>query len=167
MLTNVNENGKNAEGNGASIMMAVSSVPENCTMVTVGERVYYLSLALDARRALNAIRGAAEGGVSPEELRDSIRAAAESLEALSTNADLYAKHSPGRYVQYEEIETLREISATMDPKPLIRSLRSLLSEGNSSPSPDDLTSARQFFRVLESHALHQYNDPDYGDSLVA
>jgi hypothetical protein len=152
---------------GVRIIMPLSELLENRDMVTVGERIYYLSLAMDARRALNAIRAVSQGEAQSEELRNSIRAATESLEALSTNADLYAKHSPDHYVQYEEIQTLREISVTMDPAPLIQSLRSLLSGGDNLPSPQDLSSARRFFRVLESHALHQYNDPGYGNAFMA
>lgn len=146
-------------------MMLLNAEPENNEMVAVGERVYYLSLALDARRALNAIRAAGNGNVRPEELRDSIRAATQSLEALSTNADLYAKLSPDQYVQYEEIQTLREVSP-MDPMPLIQSLKSL-QDNVEDATTEAFDSARKFFRALESRALHHYNDPASGDAFMA
>jgi hypothetical protein len=146
-------------------MMPLNAELENREMVAVGERVYYLSLALDARRALNAIRAASKGNLRPEELQDSIRAATQSLEALSTNADLYASLSPGHYVQYEEIQTLREVSP-MDPAPLVQCLKSLR-DNVEAPTTEDLDSARRFFRALESRALHHYNDPASGDAFMA
>lgn len=152
---------------GASIMMPLNAKLENNEMVAVGERVYYLSLALDARRALNAIRAASKGNVRPGELQDSIRAATQSLKALTTNADLYANLSPSHYVQYEEIQTLREVMSPMDPVPLVQSLDSLLSENVNAPTTKDLDSARKFFRALESRALHHYNDPASGDAFMA
>lgn len=148
-------------------MMPLSAGLESCDMVAVGERVHYLSLALDARRALNAIRAADKGKERTDELRDSIRAATESLEILATHADLYAKLSPDHYVQYEEIQTLREVSSSLDPESLIRSLRSLLTVGAGKPSTEDVSQARRFFRALESRALHHYNDPASSDLFMA
>src|ERR1039458_2235744 len=148
-------------------MMLLDAELENCDMVAVGERVHYLSLALDARRALNAIRATSKGGDHDEELRESIRTATESLEVISKHADLYAKVAPGHYVQYEEIHTLREISSSIDSAPLIRSLKSLLSVEATGHTAEDLDSARRFFRALESRALHHYNDPGSGDVLTA
>jgi hypothetical protein len=148
-------------------MMPLTADLESCDMVAVGERVHYLSLALDARRALNAIRATAKGDNRSEELRDSIRAATESLEVISKHGDLYAKVSPEHYVQYEEIQTLREVSSSIDSAPLIQSLRSLLSVEAAAHAAEDLDSARKFFRALESRALHHYNDPGSGDVLTA
>ncbi len=129
--------------------MPLSVSLENSDMVAIGERVHYLSLALDARRALNAIR-----------------AATESLEILSTHADLYAKHSPEHYNQYEEIQILREVSSSLDPEPLIESLKSLLSGVTERATSNDLMVARKFFRALESRALHSYNDPTSTDTVM-
>jgi hypothetical protein len=148
-------------------MMPLYAELENCDMVAVGERVHYLSLALDARRALNAIRATAKGDDHNSELRESIRAATESLEIISKHGDLYAKVSPEHYVQYEEIQTLREMSSSIDAAPLIQSLRSLLSVEAGGHAPEDLDTARKFFRALESRALHHYNDPGSGDVLTA
>ena len=136
-------------------------------MVAVGERVYYLSLALDARRALNAIRAASKGNLRGEELQDSIRAATQSLEALSTNGDLYANLSPSHYFQYEEIQTLREVMSPMDPVSLVQSLKSLLADNVEAPTTEALDSARKFFRALESRAMHHYNDPASSDAFMA
>ncbi len=146
--------------------MPLSVSLENSDMVAIGERVHYLSLALDARRALNAIRAAGRGNERTAELRDSIRAATESLEILSTHADLYAKHSPEHYNQYEEIQILREVSSSLDPEPLIESLKSLLSGVTERATSNDLMVARKFFRALESRALHSYNDPTSTDTVM-
>ena len=134
-------------------------------MVAAGERGHYLSLALDARRALNALRAAEKNGEQLAELRDSIRAAAESLRTIAAHADLYAKHSPPRYTQYEEIQTLREVSSSFTTSPLLPSLTSLLT--TEKPTRDDLELARKFFRALESRALHHYNEPLSSEYLTA
>ncbi|MGA9063004.1 MAG: hypothetical protein WB341_15250 [Terracidiphilus sp.] len=147
-------------------MMPLNALRESSDMVAMGERVHYLSLALDARRALNAIRAADKGKERTEELRDSIRAATASLEILRTHADLYARHSPEHYVQYEEVQTLREVSSSLEPEPLIQSLKSLLSDEAERPSLEDLNRASTFFRALESRALHHYDDPASGDTFM-
>jgi hypothetical protein len=147
-------------------MMPFNALRENSDMVAMGERVHYLSLALDARRALNAIRAVDKGSVDPDELRESIRAATESLEILSSGADLYANLSPEHYVQYEEIQTLREVSSSFEVGPLVQSLRSMLTSGTGRPSADQIGSARRFFRALESRALHHYNDPASSDAFL-
>ena len=146
-------------------MMPLNGLWENPDMVAMGERVHYLSLALDARRALNAIRAAKDSGRT-DELRESIRAATESLEILSKHEDLYAKLSPEHYVQYEEIQTLREVSSSLESGTLL-SLKSLLSSDAEKPSAEDVGSARKFFRALESRALHHYNDPASSEAFVA
>jgi hypothetical protein len=148
-------------------MMPLNVLRENSDMVAMGERVHYLSLALDARRALNAIRAVDKGSGRTDELRNSIRAATVSLEMLRTHADLYAMLSPEHYVQYEEIQTLREVSSSLDPEPLIQSLNSLLANGAERPSAADFSLARKFFRALESRALHHYNDPASSDAFAA
>jgi hypothetical protein len=147
-------------------MMPLCEELESVGMAIVGDRVHYLSLALDARRALNAIRAVNGGREDLSELRDSIRAATESLEILSTHGNLYAKHSPDHYIQYEQIQTLREASSSIDPGPLLQSLKSLLSTEARAPIAADIDSARKFFRALESRALHHYNDPGSGDVLM-
>ena len=136
-------------------------------MVATGERVHYLSLALDARRAVNAIRAARKGSENSDELRDSIRAATESLEALSKHTNLYANHAPKHYVQYEEIQTLREVSSGLETATLIQSLKTLMQENADAPLPSDLDAARKFFRALESRALHHYSDPASSDVFAA
>ena len=148
-------------------MMPLKALRENSDMVAMGERVHYLSLALDARRALNAIRAVGSGGERTGELQDSIRAATLSLEMLRTHADLYANLSPEHYVQYEEIQTLREASSSLEPEALIQSLKSLLASSDERPTVEDFSLARRFFRALESRALHHYNDPASSDAFAA
>lgn len=70
-------------------------------------------------------------------------------------------------MQYEEIQTLREVSSSLDPEPLVQSLRSLLGTSDEKPSAEDFGLARKFFRALESRALHHYNDPASSDAFVA
>ena len=148
-------------------MMPLNALRGSSDMVAMGERVHYLSLALDARRALNAIRVADKGIEGADELRASIRAATESLEVMLSGADLYANLSPKHYVQYEEIQTLREVSSSFNSGHLLQSLKSLSSDGPDRPSAEEIGSVRKFFRALESRALHHYNDPASSDAFAA
>lgn len=147
--------------------MTAPQIMENLDMAPLGERVYYLSLALDARCALNAIRASARGGELSDELKNSIRSATESLRALSEQRSLYANLSPDHCVQFEEIQTLWEVSSSIDSVALIRSLESLGSESSSATTAADLNAVRKFFRALESRALHHYYDPASRDTVMA
>jgi hypothetical protein len=137
-------------------------------MSVAGERSRYLSLALDARRAINAIRAVEKNRGDISELRNSIAAATASLNVVSQRADLYAHLGPNEwtpYRQYEELQTVVETSSSFDAHALIPSLLSLLN--SNVPAENDLQVARRFFRALEGRALHHYNDPMPSQGLIS
>jgi hypothetical protein len=141
-------------------MIKAACLVEGDNMSSGTDRSRYLSLALDARRAINAIRTVESKGTNLQELRHSIGAAAASLEAANSGADLYAHLAPGQCAPYRDSDELRavvEASTAFSSDTLIPSLKSLLKSDE--PAVSDLEIARKFFRALERRALHQYNDP--------
>jgi hypothetical protein len=148
-------------------MIKSACLAEGESMSSAGERSRYLSLALDARRAINAIRAVQESRGDLMELRHSIGAAAASLDAVSSDMDLYAHLASEQcapYRRFEEIQTVVEASTTFESGILIPSLKSLLA--SESPQESDLSVARKFFRALEGRALHHFNDPRSSDNLT-
>jgi hypothetical protein len=129
-------------------------------MSSAGERSRYLSVALDARRAINAIRAIQESRGDLGELKSSIAAATVSLGAVSSGADLYAQLGPDDctpYRQFEEIQTVVETSSTFEQSDLVLGLQQLLT--SEKPAESDLQLAQKFFHALENRALHHFNDP--------
>jgi hypothetical protein len=122
-----------------------------------GERLNYLTMALEARRALNALRLCLKSRQRTPELTSSLSAATASLEALGAPSDMYAKHGEAIYSTYEEIKTLQEVRRALNVDDLNLSLKSLLSDDP--PKEDTLRMAIRFFTALESRALHHCDDP--------
>jgi len=119
-----------------------------------GQRTYYLTLALDARRALNAL----SGGHDQAPAMEAIKVALESLRALGHPQDLYARlHAEGGYEHLEQLRTLEEVRQDLKDDDLTARLESLT--GNTTLDAASITFARKFFLALESRALHYYDDP--------
>jgi hypothetical protein len=119
-----------------------------------GQRSYYLALALDARRALNALAT----GMNLAPAIEAIKTAAESLEALNTPQNLYAKlHAEGGYEHLEQLRTLEDVQHYLKEENLKGKLEILAKK----PVFDEpsIAFARKFFLALESRALHYYDDP--------
>jgi hypothetical protein len=119
-----------------------------------GQRSYYLALALDARRALNALGRGQDLAPAIE----AIQAAVESLKALNTPQELYAKlHAGGGYEHLEQLHTLKEVQRYLQDEGLKSKLEALTKE--STFNETGIAFARKFFLALESRALHYYEDP--------
>src|SRR4051794_14995337 len=101
-------------------------------LVTAGERIQYLSLALDARKAIEALCNFLETGERSTNLRRSIRDVANYLQAVQGKGDLYANLS-GRssFEHFEQIQTLDEVKNAFRDKDLVARLESVLGSGSS------------------------------------
>jgi hypothetical protein len=119
-----------------------------------GQRSYYLALALDARRALNAL----SAGKDLRPAMEAIRAALETLRALGTPQELYAKlHAEGGYEHLEQLRTLEDVQQYLNDDDLIARLEAL--NGKTSLDASAVRFVQKFFLALESRALHYYDDP--------
>lgn len=119
-----------------------------------GQRSYYLALALDARRALNAL----EAGKDLKPAMEAIKSALESLRALRTPQELYKRlHATGGYEHLEQLRTLEDVQGYLKDENLLARLEAL--NGKTSLDAVGITFAQKFFLALESRALHYYDDP--------
>src|SRR5579863_4330310 len=122
------------------------------------ERVHYLSLALDARLVIKALRQRSPSKGTDEALQSSLRAALHSLKAISRGGDMYSRLGDLEpYEHFEQIYTLQEVSASLNDSNLLRELEALSApEG---PSAAARAAALKFFSEVERRALHYYSDP--------
>jgi hypothetical protein len=129
-------------------------------MQNSGEKIHYLSLAMDARLAIKALRQKPAPGASL--LGESVRAALDSLRAISGGGDLYAGLGGIEpYEHFEQMYTLQQVWVSLkDSSKLLQDLQELSSE---SPSPEARAAALRFFSEVERRALHYYSDPSLSE----
>jgi len=129
-------------------------------LVTAGERIQYLSLALDARKAIEALCAFLETGERSVKLKRSIRDVTNYLQAVQGGGDLYANLS-GRssFEHFEQIQTLDEVKNAFQDKDLVAKLEGVLKPGSSRAQRENAKYAIKFFSRLEGRALHHYNQP--------
>jgi hypothetical protein len=130
-------------------------------MQNSGEKIHYLSLALDARLAIKALRLKPLPGAAVPPLRESVRAALDSLKAISKGAELFAglgELEP--YEHFEQMYTLQQVWVSLKDSNLVAELQDLSSE---SPSPEARAAGLRFFSEVERRALHYYGDPSLSE----
>jgi hypothetical protein len=122
------------------------------------ERVHYLSLALDARLVIKALRQKSPTEATNAELQGSLRAVLDSLRAINRGGDMYSRLGDLEpYEHFEQIYTLQEVSASLNDPNLLKELEGLSApEG---PSAAVKVTALKFFSEVERRALHYYSDP--------
>jgi hypothetical protein len=128
-------------------------------MVSVNtDRTNYLSLALDARKTIKALRQASETGNESDELKGAIDDTVESLRALSTGALLFARlHPLFPYQHYEQVKTLEEVQSAMKDEHLADRLSELNITVDPGHREELIKLAIVFFSALENRALQRYN----------
>ncbi len=126
-----------------------------------GEKIHYLSLALDARLAIKALRQKTSAGAVGPELRESVKAALDSLKAISRGGELYAQLGELEpYEHFEQMFTLQQVWASLKDSRLVEDLQDLFSEN---PSLEARAAALKFFAEVERRALHYYGDPSLSE----
>ena len=131
------------------------------TMLHSGEKIHYLSLALDARLAIKALRQGSASGLQTE-VRESVKAALDSLKAISRGGELYAQLGELRpYQHFEQMCTLQEVFEPLRSSNLLDELQSVFD--SESPSRQAKASALKFFYEVERRALHYYSDPSLSE----
>jgi hypothetical protein len=126
-----------------------------------GEKIHYLTLALDARLAIKALRQKSSPGAEAPQLRESVRAALDSLKAISRGGELYAQLGELRpYEHFEQMYTLKQVSMSLQDSNWVKELQDLSSE---SPSVQAKAAGLRFFSEVERRALHHYGDPSLSE----
>lgn len=125
--------------------------------MTLGDPTNYLSLALDARKAVNALREFSKTGVKSPELLQSLTDAVHSLNALQGAGGLFTGlHAPSTYEYYEQIKTLQEVQQAMGGAELVTHLSTIIS-GPRNEGRKQAALAVRFFVQLENRAMQRFN----------
>ena len=128
--------------------------------VSAGERIQYLSLALDARQAIEALCSFLETGNQSPKLKGSIQDVTSYLEAVNGGGDLYAGLTgPSSFEHFEQIQTLDEVKESFRDKDLVSRLEGVLNAKSDHLKRENAKFAIKFFSKLEGRALHHYNQP--------
>jgi hypothetical protein len=128
----------------------------------VGDRVNYLSIALRARGAINALKSliGAKQGVLPlpnEELRQDLEGVIRSFQAAGAASKLNHKlASEETYSPYEEVQTVDEVMRSFKDKDALSRLQLLLNTGCNEL---EMRTAIRLFAAIERRALYHYGDP--------
>jgi len=127
-----------------------------------GEKIHYLSLALDARLAIKALRQKSAADIIAPQLRDSVKTALDSLKAINRGGELYARLGELEpYEHFEQMYTLREVAASLKDSNLVEELQAL--SESERPSSEARAAALKFFSEVERRALHYYSDPSLSE----
>jgi hypothetical protein len=129
-------------------------------LVAAGEKIQYLSLALDARKAIEALCEFLETGERREGLERSIHDVTGYLAAVQGGGDLYANlHEDSSFEHFEQIQTLDEVETALGDKDLVARLEGVLTAKSARIRRENAKYAIKFFSKLEGRALHHYNQP--------
>lgn len=132
-----------------------------------GERTNYLSIALRARGAIKTLKTLMSQNqgilsLSNSELEQDLKSVFESLKAIKSSQPLRARLSHEvPYRRFEEVQTLDEVSKTMENAQVLQRLEALLRGGR---EPDDMRTAIRLFSAIERSALYHYSDPSWAGS---
>src|SRR5437660_7258956 len=132
-------------------------------MAHAGERIHYLTLALEARSAIKRLKLLLKTKEYTPELKSALKAAAVSLRAVDSQKNLYSKlYDDVGYSRFEEIETLQEVRRMLGDTGVGAHLERVLSGVNC--TDEDVRAAIRFFSAMENRALYHYNDPSLAES---
>lgn len=127
-----------------------------------GEKIHYLSLALDARLAIKALRQTNPEIIRVTELRDSVKSALDSLKAITRGGQLYAGLGDLEpYEHFEQMYTLQQVWQSLPNLRLIEQLQTVFESDR--PDAESKAVALTFFSEVERRALHYYNDPSLSE----
>jgi hypothetical protein len=123
-------------------------------------RTRYLSLALDARRVIDILLPFVTTGQKTTELEATLREVLESLQfednVDSLLASLQTRQHP---YSYEEITTLDGVAEGHGRRVLAQKLSDVL-DSDEATQKVSASQALTLFFVVESNALHQFNEPN-------
>ena len=122
----------------------------------------YLSLALDARKILDALVIFIEEGRRVPDLESCLQDAVESLKRASGEHSIFAPLRTSLALEhYEQIRTVDEVSESAEKqKAIIDKLSNVMAQtGDSKAQKQSAYDAVDFFYALERRALHHYGQP--------
>lgn len=134
-------------------------------MSNCGERINYLSLALQARSAIKRLRLVLAGSEPTRELKFALGAALNSLSGptLQSGSPVSKLHDEAAFNRFEEIQTVEEVIQTLDAPNLRGEIERILA--GQSYSEEDVRATIGFFSAVENRALYHYDDPSLAETF--
>lgn len=126
-------------------------------MTNTGERINYLSVALQARSAIKRLKMLLDGDAQSPELKSALKAALDSLAAVKPPEGLYSKLHDEHSTRFEEIQTVDEVASLLNDEEVKKGLENILR--NEKYGREDVRVAMNFFSAVENRALYHYDDP--------
>lgn len=133
-------------------------------MANCGERINYLSLALQARSTIKRLSELRPVDEPTTELKSTLQAAINSFGGATLGEPFCNRlYDEGGFNRFEEIQTLEEVIRSLDkasPKPEIERIAA-----GKGFTEDDIRVAIRFFSAVENRALYHYDDPSLAESF--
>ena len=140
-------------------------MPTLCVpMANHGERINYLSLALQARSAIKRLRVLLPANKPTPELRSALRAALNSLSDAKPHERPYSRlYDEAGFNRFEQIQTVEEVIRVLDDPNLKEGIERILK--GRKYTDEDVRSTIGFFSAVENRALYHYDDPSLAETF--
>jgi hypothetical protein len=140
-------------------------MPTLCVpMANRGERINYLSLALQARSAIKRLKLLPPASQPAPELTSALRAALNSLANPKSQEGLYSRlYDEAGFNRFEEIQTVEEVIRVLDDPNLKDRIELIL--GGQGYTGEDIRTVIGFFSAVENRALYHYDDPSLAEAF--
>src|SRR5271169_283831 len=133
-------------------------------MASRGERVNYLSLALQARSAIKRLRLLLPPNEPTPQLKSALQAALNSLSDTKPHEDLCSKlYDEGGFNRFEQIQTVEEVIRVLDDPNLRDGIEHILK--GPEYTNEDVRATIGFFSAVENRALYHYDDPSLAETF--
>lgn len=120
----------------------------------------YLSLAVEARKALNALDLYSRDKTDSQELERALNDAASSLRSLHSEGPLGLRlQASTSYEDFEQIQTLFEVESSLREEGLADRLAAAVPTADERTGELNRELAYRFFTALENRALRNFRNP--------
>jgi hypothetical protein len=133
-------------------------------MANRGERINYLSLALQARSAIKRLKLLLPASEPTPELKSALRAALNSLSDTKPHEGLYSRlYDEAGFNRFEQVQTVEEVIHVLDDPNLKLGIERILK--GQEYTDEDVRKTIGFFSALENRALYHYDDPSLAETF--
>ena len=141
------------------------TMPTLCVqMASRGERVNYLSLALQARSAIKRLKLLLPPSEPTLELKSALQAALNLLSDTRPQEGLYSKlYDEAGFNRFEQIQTVEEVIRVLDDPNLKDRIERILK--GQQYTDEDVRTTIGFFSAVENRALYHYDDPSLAETF--
>ena len=140
-------------------------MPTLCeSMANRGDRINYLSLALQARSAIKRLRLLLPPSEPTPELKTALQAALNSLSDTKPTEGLCSQlYDEAGFNRFEQIQTVEEVIRVLDDPNLKHGIEHILK--GPEYTNEDVRATIGFFSAIENRALYHYDDPSLAETF--